>query len=573
MNRPGKRMVYFEDAGQGLDFEEARKIRETEGFQPLTADVPNFGFRPSAYWLYFRLKNAGATERWFLQIKYAPLDHVELYQRRNQGNWQHSETGDTLPFDRREIAHRTFVFRMDAPPDSETEVYIRVQTEGSAIVPVEIMPDDLFHAADHEQQIALGLYYGILLVLTIYNLILFFIVRERAYLYYLLYITGFGIFQMNLNGLSFEYLWPNLPGLNNHILPFSIGWGFLWGLLFAMELLDTRRNAPALHRYLQFLSLPFIALIAVTFFPGLVGYHLKITFGAALLIFFGVSVFLTGLRVWIRGFRPARYFVIAWGTFVLGMVLYALKSFGVIPSNAFTENGMQIGSAIEMSLLSLGLADRMLFINQEKEEARQRAQEASLRVARYQFELLKKSIQPHFILNSLNATAVWLKEDPNQAAKLLYALADELRQILGVVEKPLIPIENEIELCRTHLQVMNLRQDRTYTLSVKNIRSDEQVPPMIFHTLIENGITHGFANRPGGGRFILARQRGRDRIRYILFNNGESEHDNDKIEGSGMGLRYLQTRLEEAWPGRWCIKQGGVRGGWRVVIDVFDQTD
>ncbi|MCB1323764.1 MAG: histidine kinase [Spirochaetales bacterium] len=454
------------------------------------------------------------------------------------------------------------------PPGTQREIYMRFSTQGSMILPVEIMTADKFHAEDHDQQLALGLYYGILLVLTIYNLILYFLVRERAYLYYLLYITGFGIFQMNLNGLSFEYLWPGFPAWNNHVLPLSIGWAFLWAIFFAMELLETRRNTPGLHLYLKVLTIPFLLLIALTFFPQLVSYHARINFGAGLMIFFGISVFTIALRVWSTGYRPARYFVIAWVAFLTGMVMYALKAFGVIPSTALTENGMQFGSAVEMSLLSLGLADRINIINEEKEEARRREQEARLRVARYQFDLLKKSIQPHFILNSLNATAVWLKEDPEQAASLLHSLADELRIILNVVERQTVRIDEEIALCRAHLAVMSLRQDCSFTLVEKNIRQSEQIPPMVFHTLIENGITHGFYGR-NQGRFVLARQRGRDRTRYILFNDGDQEeHDSG---GTGLGLRYVETRLEECWPGRWALRAGPTRGGWRVVVDLFDQ--
>ncbi|MBL8022161.1 MAG: hypothetical protein JNM27_20975 [Leptospirales bacterium] len=115
---------------------------------------------------------------------------------------------------------------------------------------------------------------------------------------------------------------------------------------------------------------------------------------------------------------------------------------------------------------------------------------------------------------------------------------------------------------------MSLRQDRFYSMREINLRPDEQVPPMIFHTLIENGLTHGFAGR-SKGRFIFARQRGKDRTRYILFNDGNKEAA--MSEGSGTGLRYVKTRLEESWPGRWQVRAGPVRGGWRVIIDIFDQ--
>lgn len=565
-NIPGTRMESLEDRTGALTLEDVTRP-EFNSFVPSVREVPNFGFTTSVYWLRFRLRGVD-SQPWLLQIKYPPLDDVSLYTKLAGGSWTQSASGDMHPFSQREIKHRTFLFHITVPRGQVMDVYIRCKTQGSMIIPVEVLRPSLFHSVDHEEQIALGLYYGILLVLTINSLILFFIVRERAYLFYMLYITGYGLFQMNLNGLSFEYLWPGLPAWNNHVLPISIAWAFFWGILFAMEIMDTKRNTPALHVYLKILTIPYVALIVLSFFPDHVSYYVRINIGAAEIIIFSLSVFPVGLRVWFKGYRPARYFVIAWAVFLAGMVFYAFRAFGVIPSNAFTENGMQFGSAVEMSLLALGLADRINLINEEKEQARRREQEARLSVARHQFELLKKTIQPHFLLNSLNATEVWLKEDPDQAALLLHSLADELRHILNAVEKKTISVKDEIDLCRAHLAVMSLRQDRSYSLREHNLRMDEQIPPMIFHTLIENGLTHGFAGRTHG-RFILARQRGADRVRYILFNDGNREAT--MSEGSGTGLRYVKTRLEQTWPGRWNVRAGPVRGGWRVIIDIFDR--
>ncbi len=568
-NIPGRRMEVLADPAGKLTIDQAAGTDSALNFKPLEREVPNFGFTTTVYWLRFRVRGPSNPPQWLLQIKYPPLDDVQVFTRLGDTSWRFSRTGDMHPFAEREIKHRTFLFHMDIPPGEVMEVYIRCSTQGSMIVPVEILRPRVFQAVDHEQQIGLGLYYGILLVLTINTLILFFIVRERAYLYYMLYITGYGLFQMNLNGFSFEYLWPALPSWNNRVLPFSIGWGFFWGILFAKEILDTRKNVPAANWYLRFLSVPYVALIVFSLLPGPFNYYILINVGAGLIIVFGLSAFPIGIRVWLKGYRPARYFVIAWAAFISGMVLYALKAFGIIPSNDITENGMQLGSAIEMSLLSLGLADRINLINEERENSRRKEHAALLSVARYQIELLKKTIQPHFILNTLNATAFWLREDPDQAAELLHSLADELRHILNVVEKKTISILDEIDLCRAHLAVMSLRQGRSYTLRSRNIRGDEQIPPMIFHTLIENGLTHGFAGRTRG-QFVLARQTGADRTRYIIFNNGSREAVSS--EGSGTGMRYVQTRLEEAWPARWKIRTGSVRGGWRVVIDIFNEA-
>jgi hypothetical protein len=192
--------------------------------------------------------------------------------------------------------------------------------------------------------------------------------------------------------------------------------------------------------------------------------------------------------------------------------------------------------------------------------------ETELRSARLEIELLKKNIQPHFLLNSLNSIIAWLEEEPATAVRLVNALADELGMLLKISAEKTIPMEEEIRLCRTHLQVMGLRQDKSYRLDIEGIRGDERVPPMVLHTLVENGLTHGYAGKPQGA-FLLKREELSHCVRYSLFNDGTpKEKAGHKSEGTG--LRYVRSRLEETFPGRWSLDSRSVENGWRVTLDI-----
>ena len=231
-----------------------------------------------------------------------------------------------------------------------------------------------------------------------------------------------------------------------------------------------------------------------------------------------------------------------------------------------------------MSLLSISLAERMNIMSREREEARRRTveiqqlhQEAQLHSARLEIELLKKNIQPHFLLNSINATIVWLQEDPASAARLMNALADELRLLLSMSNRTVVTLEEELHLCRAHLEVMSLRHDKKFVLEAEDITGDEMIPPLVIHTLIENGITHGFRAREGGTfrltRETVAAGRRKSGRRYVLTNDGSPEKNADKSQ-SGMGLKYVRTRLEEAFPGKWRIRSSAFAGGWKTTIDM-----
>jgi LytS/YehU family sensor histidine kinase len=222
-----------------------------------------------------------------------------------------------------------------------------------------------------------------------------------------------------------------------------------------------------------------------------------------------------------------------------------------------------------------GVAAHVIFL--ARAQARQMAErmaghrEMELRSARLEIELLKKNIQPHFLLNSLNSIIAWLEEEPKTAARLVNALAEELGMLLRISSRKTISLEEEIHLCRTHLQVMGLRQDKTYTLDCTGLAGGEQVPPMVLHTLVENGLTHGYVGK-AKGTFLLRREDSAGGMRLTLFNDGiPREKKEDK--GEGTGLRYVRSRLEEAFPGRWNLESRAVENGWEVTLDIRHGKD
>jgi LytS/YehU family sensor histidine kinase len=217
-----------------------------------------------------------------------------------------------------------------------------------------------------------------------------------------------------------------------------------------------------------------------------------------------------------------------------------------------------------------GIAAHVIFLaraqSHQMSERIRRHQEMDLHSARLEIELLKKNIQPHFLLNSLNSIIAWLEEEPKTAAKLVNALADELGMLLRISSLKTISLEEEIRLCRIHLQVMGLRQDKTYSLEHTGVMGDERIPPMVLHTLVENGLTHGYVGK-SNGTFLLRREDFPESVRYSLFNDGVPREKKEK-KAEGTGLRYVRTRLEEVFPGRWRLESRSVENGWEVTLDI-----
>jgi len=173
-------------------------------------------------------------------------------------------------------------------------------------------------------------------------------------------------------------------------------------------------------------------------------------------------------------------------------------------------------------------------------------------------------------MNTLSSIRSLYRDQPQKAERLLDATAKELRIISRISAEKEIPLLQEIELCRLHLDVMGYRFEAEYGLVTENIFEQERVPPLIFHTLIENGLTHALKAKEDG-TFWFSCEMDHGMIRYRLLNDGsllkEFCQTHAAIE-EGMGFKYVKARLEERYPGKWRIAYGMMGEKWQVVIEI-----
>ncbi len=190
---------------------------------------------------------------------------------------------------------------------------------------------------------------------------------------------------------------------------------------------------------------------------------------------------------------------------------------------------------------------------------------ALARSARFEAELLKRHLQPHFVMNTLTAIGGWIEEDPPTAVRMIDALSTELRVLNGIADRRLIPMAEELRLCRAHLETLGLRRDRIYRLETDGVDEADPVPPALIHTLLENAVTHA----PSGDGEIVLRLtavRHGGRSRYTFTSPLGSAAAGEAYGGTG--TRYVTARLREAWGEDWSLSQEAVGDRWQVEIDV-----
>lgn len=206
-------------------------------------------------------------------------------------------------------------------------------------------------------------------------------------------------------------------------------------------------------------------------------------------------------------------------------------------------------------------------------EQRNTEKEASLRSGRLEIELLKKQLQPHFLMNTLTSIIGWIEAEPKTSVKLIEALAKELDILLEISSQKLIPIQQEVSLCQSHIVVMQYRKGGQYVLEVNLEVAGALIPPAIFHTLLENGITH-HPPQAGNVTFLLTQTKDKTSEVYVFETKYAKRIEMkldislDTSKAEGTGHRYIKARLEESFPQCWSFTSESTPQGWRDVIEI-----
>ncbi|HEX5802024.1 MAG TPA: 7TM diverse intracellular signaling domain-containing protein [Azospira sp.] len=360
----------LEDVDGSLSIDDVRRPPHAGRFRaPGGSGDLNLGYSTSTWWLRLTLP-AGVGGRRLIELAFPTLDRVEFFA---PGAAAPLLAGDELPFAARPLRHRNFVFPVDLQPDAPQTLHLRVRSAGSLTMPLTLWQADALHAADQDAYGAHALYYGMLLALGLYNLLLWFSLRDRSYLAYVAFVAAMAVGQLAQGGLGYQYLWPEWQGWE--AMAFSSGFaatGF-FGALFTRLFLDTRKHHPLLDRVIVALAIGFAAAALA---PLLLPYRLAAIATSLLGVAFSAVAVVGALACLRRGDTGARFFLAAWTLLLVGVAIMGLRNMALLPTNFLTANGIQIGSALEMLLLSFALADRIHLLRREKEAAQTRALEA-----------------------------------------------------------------------------------------------------------------------------------------------------------------------------------------------------
>jgi methyl-accepting chemotaxis protein len=355
----GQFMDYHEDKNGSLTINQI--LRETEWTMSRSESI-NFGFTKSVYWFRFAVNNTSKEALdLFFELTYPLLNYVYLYVP-VKGKYQVIKTGNKYPFYQRDIVDKNFVFDLKAAPGVST-YYFRIETVSSMNFIPLLMSQRAYLARTQKNLPLLWIYYGFMIVMLVYNFLIFLSSRDRSYLFYVIFIGSYILFQLTLNGYSFQYLWPKAIWWGANSLPMFMCLSVLcWGV-FLWDLLEMREKFRRMYKMFVWGIFPLTIVWGVA--SLMVKYSVAIQVATLLAGAVTVVYFMIGFIAMFYRSRAAIFVNIGATGLMIGIVLYVLKTFGVIAESFITEWGIQIGSALVVVLFSLALADKINVMQKE----------------------------------------------------------------------------------------------------------------------------------------------------------------------------------------------------------------
>jgi len=335
-------------------------------FKHLKQHIANLGFSDGTFWFKIRLRYQPRTvfvlKEFFLEVGYPLLDEVVLYYPVNDGDYIVKKSGRKMWKSPADIHYKHPVFRLYTRPFQDYEIIVKIKSSSTIQLPLTLWSPGTFSHYVGRENFIWGLFFGSMVVMTLYNFFIYLAVRDRSYLYYVCYIICFLCLLLSFNVSGFFQLPVAFTWWGHGSIPFFICFAGFWMTKFSKHYLKTKDFSPFKGVFLECIIIG-NAIIALLSF--IIPYNISVKIAAFYILLNAIILLISAIVCYLNNGEQAKYYLIAWVALLTGIIMYCLKTFGILPTNFITNYGLPIGVNLEVILLSFGLADR---INTERRE-------------------------------------------------------------------------------------------------------------------------------------------------------------------------------------------------------------
>ncbi|MTI22937.1 receptor [Fulvivirga sp. RKSG066] len=322
----------------------------------------------SYYWVKLPLDlNKNNNKQWLIEFYDQTIDHIEAYLPQPNGRYDTLIMGDQYPFLQKTLRHKNFEIFIDPFLEGRQTYYFRIKSHTYADIRIAVRSVNRFVQYSLFEYFLYGIFYGTILIISLYNILIYLAIREVKYLYYTFYIFSVGLYAMCVDGMAYQYLWPNQPEWNQIAHGTALFLVIFWALLFGQRFLNTRVRARKIYKAITAIVIlrTLLFVYALLFDHSLFEWR-NIEIIPMLLIFYA------GIDVLARGYKPARFFVVAYGVLFLGFLIKALLNWSIIPFYILSYYSLHICFLLEMLLLTYALSDRVRILKSNRDRALKR---------------------------------------------------------------------------------------------------------------------------------------------------------------------------------------------------------
>lgn len=401
----------YEDSTKKLTGESALALYK-QGFTKASTNEVNIGFTRSVFWLVYQNNRELPSDSLLLYIGHHHINRIHFFFVEDSIVKLQWLTGDYFPFSQRPVRATGFYFPIDkkgvylARIDKSNE---SLQLSFKLTSPLEALK------SESNNKIIMALLTGIILLLIIFNIYLFFLSKRKVYILYILYIATGWLWVLTNAGYGYEYFWPNIPWFASKARAFFIVVGIVFSMLFLVEYIGDigSKKLSTVRGFNIFL----LSLIIITLTANKEGYvgiwwfyiqHLPHIISFMYLI---ITLWILISEI-IRGNTLAVFYLAAMLSLVIAIILQISFSVGGINGfgNFFSHFGLSVGYIFEAIILSAGLAHSFNQYRLDKEklliEMNKRQQENTRILMEVQeAERSQVALQLHDVAGSLLSAA------------------------------------------------------------------------------------------------------------------------------------------------------------------------
>ncbi|MES2512827.1 MAG: 7TM diverse intracellular signaling domain-containing protein [Bacteroidota bacterium] len=414
-------LMVAEDKSKTLPLKEAIKLN----YKPQNQKVPNFGFTNSSFW--FKGSVVNTTSQWqspVIEIANPNIDVVSLYVYSKKTGSHKKNMGDLVPFASRGNKNKYYHFNLQLLPHDTLQFVINVQNSGEQFhVPMSIGTTAYFQEFETNEQLIFGVYFGFILFVLLLNAFFYYVLKDKANLLYMGYLAGLLFLQLSLTGFGFKYFWPQSIFLANHANPIFASISMFFLLLFAQNFLNTPFYIPKLNKWVNLLKYYLLVVMVAAWIDINAIYMFSVLSINILSIICIIFIVPSSIYILRKKFKPARFFIIAFLFLIVSVLLFVLKNAGVLPSNAITNYGLQLGSALEVLLLTLAVIDKF---SQFKADAFSRLEEVNDLKTRVNIRLEQKVKERTKLISEQNIVLEAQKEEIVSSIRYAKRIQDSL---------------------------------------------------------------------------------------------------------------------------------------------------